>query len=111
MISYQLRDGRLFVEGSTVAVPLPGKVHEALPFANVVVASLEPNGKVSHNVYGIDSRGDVAWQIDEPKNDVHAQFIGIHWVRPGVVNTYWDRGFVFELDARTGRVLKRLFTK
>jgi hypothetical protein len=110
MIPCEVRDGSLYVEGRTTAVPLPARVRSFACFSDTIVVCTERTGQPSLNVFGVDRNGLVVWQIAEPTKS-QGMFLGINPESSSVAIAVHDSGLAFYVDVRTGRTRKKVLFK
>lgn len=76
----------------------------------VVEIDYQDNLQNRNNIYGVNTRGDVVWQVEDAFPHAH------HWLGALVKESdgIWcesTHGHRLKIDPKTGKILERVFTK
>lgn len=103
----------IFETGNIVEFDFP--IKETIVFDGKIIVLLDiwGNTRYNQNVFAIDFNGKILWQIERTENlDMigYCPFINIETDNLKLVSFNWC-GFKFTVDAKTGEVTERIFTK
>ncbi|MBB6127004.1 hypothetical protein [Mucilaginibacter lappiensis] len=112
--NYHIDQKKMILEtGNIVEFDFP--IKETLVFDGKIIVLLDilENTKYNQNVFAIDFDGKTLWQIERTENldkIGYCPFISIETENLKLVSFNWC-GFKFTVDAKTGAVTERIFTK
>ncbi|NHA04490.1 hypothetical protein G7092_11815 [Mucilaginibacter sp. HC2] len=112
--NHQVDQKKIILEkGNIVEFDFP--IKETLAFDGKIIVLLDilENIRYNKNVFAIDFDGKILWQIAKTENlDMigYCPFISIEIENLKLVSFNWC-GFKFTVDAKTGYVTERIFTK